>query len=91
MALSRCRTLEGIILSTPISNKSIRLDFNINLFNKAISSENLDHSELHKAKFDYQESLLMDLLDFGQLNKPIVYLHKQLMENSPPLIQKVLN
>ena len=88
VALSRCRTLEGIILSTPISNKSIRLDFNINLFNKAISSENLDHSELHKAKFDYQESLLMDLLDFGQLNKPIVYLHKQLMENSPPIDSK---
>lgn len=88
VALSRCRTLEGIILSTPISNKSIRLDFNINLFNKAISSENLDDAELHKAKFDYQESLLMDLLDFGQLNKPLVYLHKQLIENSPPIDSK---
>lgn len=88
VALSRCRTLEGIILSTPISTKSIRLDFNINLFNKAISSENLDDAELHQAKFDYQESLLMDLLDFGQLNKPLVYLHKQLMENSPPIDSK---
>lgn len=88
VALSRCRTLEGIILSTPISNKSIRLDFNINLFNKAISDENLTETELHRAKFDYQESLLMDLLDFGQIQKPLVYLHKQLHENSPPIDRK---
>lgn len=88
VALSRCRTLEGIILSTPISNKSIRLDFNINLFNKSISDENLTETELHKAKFDYQESLLADLLDFGQIQKPLVYLQRQLIENSPPIDAK---
>ncbi len=88
VALSRCRTLEGIILSTPIYSKSIRLDYNIHRFNGKISEEVLDKSMLEKDKFDYQESLLMDLLDYGQLQRPLVYLHKQLIENSPPVDAK---
>ncbi len=90
VALSRCRTLEGIILSTPISNKSIRLDSTINEFNNSFANQDLDDKALQKAKFEYQELLIMDLLDYSSLSKPLNYLHMQLMENSPPIDSKTV-
>jgi hypothetical protein len=85
VALSRCRTLEGIILSTPISAQSIKSDTKIDQFNTRISNEVLDEAKLEKAKFNYQESLLMDLLDYEHLRRPLHYLHKLVFENSPPI------
>lgn len=90
VALSRCRTLEGIVLSTPIYNKSIKLDYNIHRFNGKIAEEILDDTRLDQAKYDYQESLLMDLLDFDHLNRPLMNLHKQLADNSPPIDSKTV-
>jgi len=90
VALSRCRTLEGIVLSSPISNRSIKLDFNINQFNGTISNEMPDEAKLQKAKFEYQETLIMDLLNFGTIHKPLLYLHKNLIENSPPIDSKLV-
>jgi GTPase SAR1 family protein len=91
VALSRCRTLEGIVLSTPISNKSIRLDFNIHQFNQTIAQENLSDIELQKCKFDYQLGLILDLLDFSQMEKPLIYLRKTLADNSPPMDSASIN
>jgi len=88
VALSRCRTLEGIILSTPISVQSIKSDLKIDRFNDLISKEVLDDAKLEKAKLDYQESLLMDLLDYEPLRRPLYYLHKLVFENSPPINNK---
>ena len=90
VALSRCRTLEGIILSTPISSKSIRLDSTIHQFNHSFAQQNLDDEALQKDKLEYQEGLIMDLLDYDRLRHPLVYLHTQLLENSPPIDSKTV-
>jgi len=90
VALSRCRTLEGIILSSPILSTSVRLDYTIHKFNGTISEEDLNEGKLQRAKYDYQESLLMDLLDYNALQTPLANLRKHAEENSPPIDSKTV-
>ncbi len=85
VALSRCRTLEGIVLSTPILGRSIKSDADIDAFNRTISSGTPDEKSLGNARFSYQESLLNNLLDFGELRYPLLNLKKKMLINSPPV------
>lgn len=91
VALSRCRTLEGIVLSTPIHHQSIRLDYHIHKFNAFMATERSEASHLQKAKFDYQESQIRDLLDFSETKTALEFLHRQVFENTPPLESGSLN
>lgn len=89
VALSRCRTLEGIILSTPITLQSLKPDYEIKRFNSRIAREEPDQQKLRQAKKEYQEGLIMDLLDFNILQKPLFALQKMIRENTPPLNQEL--
>jgi len=91
VALSRCRTLEGIILSTPITLQSLKPDYDIKRFNSRIAKEEPDQQKLQQAKKEYQESLIMELLDFNTLQKPLFSLQKLIKENTPPLNQELRN
>ena len=91
VALSRCRTLEGIILSTPITLQSLKPDYDIKRFNSRIAKEEPDQEKLRQAKKEYQEGLIMDLLDFNTLQKPLFALQKLIKENTPPLNQELRN
>lgn len=67
VALSRCRTLEGMILSSPLSRQSIKMDRAVLKFTEN-SGKNLPSAEkLERAKIKYQQSLLLDCFDFNRL------------------------
>jgi len=89
VALSRCRTLEGIVLSTPITLQSLKPDYDIKRFNSRIAKEEPDQEKLRLAKKEYQEGLILDLLDFNILQKPLFALQKLIKENTPPLNQEL--
>ena len=65
VALSRCTSLEGIILNSPISQRALFSDERINQFAKNKKSVNQLPAELSDAKHQYQETLLTDLFDFS--------------------------
>lgn len=78
VALSRCRSLEGLILSSPFSPFSIKSDKTIEVFNEDAEKNQPDKDALDASKKQYQEELLLDLFDFGQLLKLIFYFQKDL-------------
>jgi len=69
VALSRCKSLDGIILISPISRKSIKHDPGVLYFMNQIESTAPDNRMLTTAKYAYQLSLVKQLFDFNPIRQ----------------------
>ncbi len=81
VALSRCKTLEGIVLSAPLSSNGIQTDQAINNFSKAIRQSPPSANRLQSDRIKYQQRLLLDCFDFQTLHNLLSYLSRLLMGN----------
>ena len=63
VALSRCKSLEGMVLKTRINPQGIICDSSVASFNQAMKDNPPKQEDLYKAKRDYQLSLLKELFD----------------------------
>ena len=66
VALSRCKTLEGMVLSTPISNHSIINDATVSGFIQHTEQNQPDEKELNSARLAYQYELVTNLFNFDK-------------------------
>jgi len=82
VALSRCRTIEGLVLSTPISESGIISSYEISGFNKRIEEEQPGKQELEASRRKYQQVLLKELFDFNSPLWRIHYILKMSTENA---------
>ena len=85
VALSRCKSLEGLVLSTPFQKHSVKHNKTVETFTKHFEENQPDSAELEKSKKAFQQHLLTDLFDFSTLQKYIFYSLKLLKENSDSL------
>jgi hypothetical protein len=69
VALSRCTSLQGMILRSPITHNALFTDERINRFAKSKNSSDQLPNELREAKHQYQQSLLLALFDFTRIAK----------------------
>lgn len=76
VALSRCKTLEGLVLSSPISDQCIKSDVSVDAISREIEQNPPTRSSLDRSKREYEESLLLDLFNFSLLNGRLFYLIK---------------
>ena len=67
VALSRCRTLEGIVLSSPLQNVSLQNDRQVLDYVGAQPSTEQAKSTLGQAEKEYQLQLLTELYNFARL------------------------
>ncbi|MCK5857016.1 MAG: helix-turn-helix domain-containing protein [Bacteroidales bacterium] len=81
VALSRCRTLEGLVLSSEISNSAIICDREVQGFNKKVEENQPSEENLKEAKYIYQFDLIQDLFNFKQLAYWFQRLEKALWEH----------
>ncbi len=81
VALSRCRTFEGMVLSSPIEKRSVRHDANVNNFVRSMQENPPGKTELELAKEAYKQELLNELFNFEPLLKRIYTLSRVLSEN----------
>jgi hypothetical protein len=81
VALSRCKTLEGMVLSTPIQRQSIKHDSTINIFTKDVEENQPDEEQLISSKNAYQLELLTNLFDFKIIHNQINYAIKLFQEH----------
>jgi len=85
VALSRCKTLEGMVLSTPIAPKSIKSDVTVSQFVHGIEQNPPKQELLEESKKEYQQALLFDLFDFSGLQRHLNYFLKILHNDSASL------
>ena len=82
VALSRCRTLEGMVLARPISRNSVIIDSSVNAYIDKEAAEALRAEEkLPQMMEEYYYSLLSDMFDFRLLDAPLVRLLKVVNEH----------
>ena len=81
VALSRCKTLEGLILSTPISNQSIKSDAKVSIFNREIEQHPPGKALLEESKLAFQQNLLFELFDFQPILRRLNYSVKLMIEH----------
>ncbi|WP_304502761.1 helix-turn-helix domain-containing protein [Cesiribacter sp. SM1] len=88
VALSRCRSLEGLVLTQPLSPGSIISDASILGFNGRVAQNQPGQQALQAARQAYQQRLLLELFDFDQLGRRIGYLYKLVREHMGSLAGK---
>ena len=81
VALSRCKSLEGLILSSKISGRGIICDRQVMSFNRYIEDNPPDNRELDKSKLDYQLYLLSELYNYKPLSYQLNRCRKIISEN----------
>ena len=69
VALSRCRTLEGLVLSTPLERRCIKSNAEVAAFNRLMARDAPDEERLCRARRDYQLALLDELFDFSAMRR----------------------
>jgi DNA polymerase III delta prime subunit len=82
VALSRCKTLEGMVLSTPISGRSIINDNTVNGFIQEVEKNQPGSKELNDARLNYQKDLLMDMFRFDNIQMLVNSMNKIFRENT---------
>jgi hypothetical protein len=86
VALSRCKTFEGLVLSSPIAPASIKSDQSITGFSREVEQNQPGEKELAASKIAYQHSLLAELFDFDTLQRRLNHTLKIIIENSAVLL-----
>jgi hypothetical protein len=67
VALSRCRTLDGMVLSRPLPASAIKTDPAIRRFSQEAAHKRPSAELLEAAKVQYQQHLLLECFDFQRL------------------------
>ena len=78
VALSRCKTFEGMVLSTPISPQAVKTDFTVAQFVDQAGRHPPTREQLDSAKILYQQNLLMECFDYQALASSLRNLTRQL-------------
>lgn len=71
VALSRCKTLEGVVLTGPITKKSIITNLQVASFSKNAEENQPDTSVLKTSQKTYQLNLIHDLFNFYGFLHPV--------------------
>ena len=86
VALSRCKTMEGMVLSSRISQDCIKSDVSVKGFSANAEMNQPGERELIASRIAYQQTLLLELLDFSVIQRRLHYIQKQIKENSNVLL-----
>jgi hypothetical protein len=88
VALSRCRTLSGLVLSSRINQRSIIDNPVISDFISDSVQNQPGQSQLTEAKRAYQQQLLSELFDFTSLSNRLSYCLKVIEEHKESILGK---
>jgi len=77
VALSRCKTLEGIVLRSRLNNQAIISSQTVGTFNQKVHENQPDQATLSKSKDQYVQDLLEELFSYRQIS---YYLKKGLKQ-----------
>ena len=71
VALSRCKSLEGLVLKSRISSDQIISDHQVSKFNEESTEHELSYDELLNSKIEFQRTLIHEIFNFFPLIYPV--------------------
>ncbi len=85
VALSRCKSFEGIVLRTKIAFHSVKTDSVVKDYTDEADKNAPDEAHLHQSKREYQQALLRELFSFKAMKRLFEQLNRQFLEHSGTL------
>ena len=70
VAMSRCTSLEGIVLKTRINSQAIINDTSVASFSKEVAENEPDASDLNQSQKNYQLNLIAEILNYQPFLRP---------------------
>jgi hypothetical protein len=70
VALSRCTSLDGLVLKTPITSSAIINDNTVSIFNESVEENHPDERILNESEKYFQLNLISEILDYQPLLYP---------------------
>ncbi len=96
VALSRCKSLEGLVLSEPLQPRSVINDTTVISFTRKVEEQQPGKKDLDKARQAYEIQLLHELFDFSALHRMGSYLlktmkeHEKVLRGTMPMVLQTL-
>lgn len=81
VALSRCKSFEGIVLMSKIGHSSVKTDSIVQRYSAKAEENEPTETDLERSKQRYQQDLIRELFNFKELQIKSKILSKTLMEN----------
>ena len=82
VALSRCRSFEGMVLRSPITPKCIKNDITVANYTEDINRNMPGSQQLLEAQIKFQQELLVELFTFSDIQRRFFRLKKIFNENA---------
>ena len=91
VALSRCRTFEGLILSSPLQTSSIFTDKDVDNYHKELAHRSPTSEQLQILSRNYFAHVAKSIFDFNKLQNRFATLHRIIEEHFYKLYPHLLN
>jgi hypothetical protein len=85
VALSRCKSFEGIVLRSKIVPSSVRTDQVVKTYTDEADKNAPDEAHLSRSKADFQQSLIQELFDFSRLRRQFTQMNRVFLEHEKTL------
>lgn len=85
VALSRCKSFEGIVLRSRIVPSSVRTDQVVKTYTDEADKNAPDEAHLSRSKADFQQSLIQELFDFSRLRRQFTQMNRVFLEHEKTL------
>jgi len=85
VALSRCKSFEGIVLRSKIVPSSVKTDSVVKNYSEEADRNAPDETHLSRSKADYQQSLVQELFDFSRLRRQFMQMNRVFLEHEKSL------
>ena len=82
VALSRCKSFEGMVLRSPIASRSVKTDGTVAAYSKETRESSPDEESLMDSKIEYQRALLNELFDFAEVKRTLFAFNRVMEEHS---------
>jgi DNA-directed RNA polymerase subunit F/energy-coupling factor transporter ATP-binding protein EcfA2 len=86
VALSRCKTFEGLVLSSPIALHSVKNDYTVGQFSEEVEQNQPGPDDLAQSRKEYFQQLVGELFDYRPVIRQIQYILKLCEEHSSQLL-----
>ena len=80
VALSRCKTFEGLVLTSPLNARALIKDQSVDQFIRGVEDNEPDETVLQDASRSYFRELLLEQFDYNLLKRRLRYLYRLLSE-----------
>ena len=85
VALSRCKSFEGIVLRSKIAYSSVKTDSAVKNYTEKRDKNAPDEAHLIRSKRDFQQMLVLELFDFSALSRYFEQMNRVFLEHENTL------